>query len=812
MSTLRHDVRSAWRLLLKNPSFTLIAILTLGLGIGLNTAVFSVIDALLLRSLPGARASEELVQVYRKWPGIEYASFGPVMMYDVRDRSKDVFREMALWNFVSLNLAAEGKTQRVFGTMASTNFFNVLGASALRGRTFVPAENETPGANPIAVLSHSAWMGMFGGDPQMVGRKIIINGSQFEVVGIMPPEFRGPLPIVNPTIWVPLSQIATIDPSNRSALTERNNNFMNVIARLQPGVTVEQAVARLNTVQRQLEADMPDEYRNSSFQVVAQDAAGIHPSLRGAQIGLSAVVMAVVVMLLLIACVNVANLFLARARDRWREMAVRLSLGARRGIIVRQLLTESFLFALVAGCVGVVIATWAMSLLNRVRLPVDVIVSADLQLSVPVLLFTLLATVLTGLLFGLAPALQATRPALIPALKGEAPAADSRSRASRVLVVVQMALSLVLLVSASLFLRNLQVATSVDKGFEGGNVLLAELQPGLQGYNRARSDQFFRTLTDRLKQSPEVQAVAYSQNLPLNLGGSQTGVEIPGYTPAPDEQMSIDYDVVSPEYFAAMGIRLVRGRGFLESDDTTSQRVMVVNQRFAERFWPRQDAIGKMVRARGDDHVIVGVVPTGKYRSLGESPLAFAYYAKAQSRGIDAVLVVRTRSDPTRITPVLRSEVAALDPSLPVANIRTLDSHLGIALMPARLAGGALGVFGLLGLILACVGIYGVTSYSVAQRTREIGIRMAIGAARGKVVGLVMRQGMTLVALGAAIGVVLAFGASRLIRSMLYGGNALDPLTFIAVPLLLSAVAALAIWVPARRAASVDPVRAIRVE
>jgi predicted permease len=309
-----------------------------------------------------------------------------------------------------------------------------------------------------------------------------------------------------------------------------------------------------------------------------------------------------------------------------------------------------------------------------------------------------------------------------------------------------------------------------------------------------------------------VQAVAYSQNLPLNLGGSQTGVEIPGYTPAPDEQMSIDYDVVSPEYFAAMGIRLVRGRGFLESDDTTSQRVMVVNQRFAERFWPRQDAIGKMVRARGDDHVIVGVVPTGKYRSLGESPLAFAYYAKAQSRGIDAVLVVRTRSDPTRITPVLRSEVAALDPSLPVANIRTLDSHLGIALMPARLAGGALGVFGLLGLILACVGIYGVTSYSVAQRTREIGIRMAIGAARGKVVGLVMRQGMTLVALGAAIGVVLAFGASRLIRSMLYGGNALDPLTFIAVPLLLSAVAALAIWVPARRAASVDPVRAIRVE
>lgn len=812
MSTFLHDIRSARRLLTKNPGFTLVAVLTLGLGIGLNTAVFSVIDALLLRPLPGARAPEELVQLYRRWPGIEYASWGPMNARDVRERTKDVFDGVALWNFTPLALAADGRTQRVFGTMVSANFFNVLGATALRGRTFVPSEDDTPGANPYVVLSHATWQGTFGGDPQVIGKSIILNGAPFEVVGIMPEGFRGPLPVINAAMWVPLSQIATVDPSNRTALSTYDNNFMQVIARLRPGVTAEQATARLAAVNAQLVRDMPDEYRNGSFAVVPQSDAGIHPSMRGAQVGLSAVVMAVVVMLLLIACVNVANLFLARARDRWREMAVRLSLGARRAVIIRQLLIESLLFAMVAGAVGVGIAAWAMSFLNRIEIPLDVSFSANLRLSMPVLAFTLLATAVTGVLFGLAPALQATKPALIPALKGEAPAGDSRSRASRTLVVAQMALSMLLLICSGLFLRNLRAATTVDKGFEGGNVLMADLQPELQGYSRARAGQLYQTLVERLSAIPGVVAVSYDENLPLGLSNSQSGVQVPGYTPAPDEQMSIDYDVVSPDYFTAMGIRVVRGRGFTNADDSTSQRVMVVNERFAERFWPGQEAVGKTVRARGADHVIIGVVPTGKYRSLGEAPLAYAYYARQQSRGLDATLQVRTTGDPSLLIPALRAEVAAFDPSLPVSNIRTLDRHLGIALMPARLAGGALGVFGVLGLILASVGIYGVMSYSVAQRTREIGIRMAIGAARGEVVGLVMRQGLRLVGIGAGVGLLLALVATRLIRGMLYGENPLDAATFIGVPLVLGAVAALAILVPARRAAGVDPVRAIRTE
>jgi predicted permease len=812
MSTLRHDLRSARRLLTKNPVFTAVAVLTLGLGIGLNTAVFSVIDALLLRPLPGARASEELVQVYRSWPGIEFASSSPMNFRDVQERAKDVFRDVAAWGYVPLSIAVDGKPQRMFGQMVSANYFNLLGATAIRGRMFVADEDRNPGAHPVVVLSHATWQGMFGGDPQIVGRRVTLNGAPYEVVGVAAPELRSPIAVISPAMWVPLTQLDHVAGTRRGALTTRGNQFMNMIARLEPGVTIEQARLRMAALLPALAAEYPDDYRGSEWRLVAQNSAGIHPTIRNAQVGLSAVVMAVVVLLLLIACVNVANLFLARARDRWREMAVRLSLGARRAVIVRQLLTESLVFAAVAGAAGLLIAWWCMSLLNRIQLPMDVTISANLTLSVPVLLFTIAATVVTGLLFGLAPALQATRPSLIPMLKGEAPAGDSRSRASRALVVAQMALSLLLLVCAGLFLRNLRSATTVDKGFDGGNVLLAEIDLGLQGYDEARSRQFYRNLLERLSALPDVRAASLSSNLPLGLSNSQTGVVIAGYTPSPDEQMAIDHNSISSEYFTAMGIRIVRGRAFTTADDSAAQKVLVVNERFAERFWPGQDAVGKVVRTRGTERVVVGVVPTGKYTSLGEAPKAFMYFPIEQNFDPSTVLQVRTRTDPTALIPILRSEMAALDADLPLSNVRTIDSHLGIALMPARLAGGALAVFGILGLVLASVGIYGVMSYSVAQRTREIGIRMAIGAARGEVVGLVMRQGLTLVAIGGGIGLLAALGASQLLAGLLYGGNPIDPLTFAGVPALLALVAAAAIWIPARRAAAVDPVRAIKSE
>jgi putative ABC transport system permease protein len=813
MSTLLNDLKYARRLLFKNPLFTGIAICTLALGIGLNTAVYSAVDALLLRPLPGVRAPNELVQAYRTWPGdFNYGSNSVPHYRALRDQSADVFSGLAAWSFVSLNLAADGQPERIFGLMVSANYFSVLGVNAERGRTFVADEDVGPGSHPVAVLSHAGWVRVFGGDPSVIGRKVILNGQAYTIVGITPQDFKGIIPVVAPVLFVPLMQIDQVRPGDPGELDNWGNNFMDVIARLKPGVTIGQARDRMKTVVASLREAHPDEYRDSGVNLVLQTEAGIHPTMRGAQVQLSSVVMAVVLILLLIACVNVANLFLARARDRAREMAVRLSLGARRGVIVRQLLTESLVFAFAAAVVGLAVAWWAIGLVNRIQLPMDVDFTADLRLSPAVLLFTLVIAVLTGVLFGLAPALQATRPSLIPALKGEAPVGESRSRISRGLVVAQMALSIILLTAAGLFLRNLKAVTDVDKGFVSDNLLLADIDPGLQGYSRARTEDFYRRLMERLRALPGVRAVGMAEEAQLGLSSSDRGVSIPGYTPRPKENMSINYNTTAPGYLEAAGIRMLAGRDFSARDDSAAARVIIVNQKFADRFWPGQSPIGRTVRLGDRDHTVIGLVPTGKYRRLGEDPTAFMYLAQAQHWLAGMTLHIRTTGNPERIIPSLRSEVAALDATLPLSNVQSMNNHLGIALLPARLTGGVLGVFGILGLILAAVGIYGVMSYSVAQRRREIGIRMAVGAATGMVVSLVMRQGLTLVVVGTAIGLAGAIGAARLIRGILYGGSAVDPVTFVLVPVVLVGVATLAIWIPARRASAVDPVIALRQE
>ena len=812
MTTLLQDLRYAGRLLRKSPLFTGIAVATLALGIGLNTAVFSAIDAMLLRPIPGVRRASEIVQLYRKWPGLDYGSTSVPHYLDVRARSSDVFASVAVWDFVPLNLSTAGRTERIMGEMVSASLFPTLGVTAARGRVFTPDEDSTAGAHPVVVLSHSGWQSVFGGDPQIVGRAIVLNGQRYTIVGVTPPEFRGPIPLVTPVLFVPLMQIAQVMPSAGRRLDDRGNNYLNTIARLRPGVSIERARDRMKAIVTELRELYPEEYKESGILLLSQAEAGIHPRFHGAQVALSTVVMAVVVMLLLIACVNVANLFLARARDRGREMAVRLSVGASRGRLVRQLLTESLVFSLVAGAAGLALGWGVISIVNRVRLPVDIAIDPDLRLNAPVLLFTLGVAIVSGLLFGLVPALQATRASLVPALKGEAAAGGGRSRMSRPLVIAQMALSLILLVCSGLFIRNLRAATSIDKGFDSENLLIAGLDPGLQGYDRARAEEFYRRLLERLKAMPNVRAVALAEQVVLGLGKQDRGIEIPGYSPSPSEKMSIDYNVVSPGYFATMGIRLLRGRDFTERDDASAQGALIVNQRFADRFWPRQDALGKRVRLGGRDHVIVGLVPTGKYHTLGEAPLEFMYVPLTQEWPASLTINVRTAGDPAAFAPRLRVEVAALDPDLPLTDLRTMNAFLGVALFPARIVGAVLGVFGLLGLALAAVGMYGVMSYSVAQRTREIGIRMAIGAARSEVVRMVMEQGMRLVVIGAAIGLAGALGASRLLRGVLYGSSVVDPVAFIAVPLVLIAVAMLAIWIPARRAAGVDPMRALRSE
>jgi predicted permease len=812
MTTLLQDLRYAGRVLRKSPLFTGVAILTLALGIGLNTAVFSAVDSMLLRPLPGVPDASRLVQLFRTWPGYPYGATSPGFYFDMRARSADVFSGIAVWDFAPLNLAAGGRTERIVAQMVSANFFATLGIRAERGRTFTPDEDSKPGAHPIAVLSHAGWQSVFGGDPQIVGRTVLLNGHRYTIVGVAPPAFRGPVSIVVPVLWVPLMQIAEIDPSRERHLEDRNNNYLNVVARLQPGVTIQRAQDRMKAIVNELRELYPNDYKDAGVLLLSQSEAGIHPRFHGTEVALSSVVMAVVVLLLLIACVNVANLFLARARDRGREMAVRLSLGASRGRLVRQLLTESLVFSLLAGAAGLLVGWGVIALVNRIRLPIDFPFDPDLRLNATVLLFTLATALVTGMLFGLVPALQATRPSLVPALKGEAAAGGSRSRMSRPLVVAQVALSLVLLVCSGLFVRNLRAATTLDKGFTSDNLLLAGLDPAMNGYNHARVDEVYRRLLARLREMPGVKAVALAEQVILGLGNSDTGIEVPGYTPAKNESMNVAYNVVTPDYFAALNMKLLRGREFSASDDSSSARVLIVNQRFVDRFMPGQDVVGKRVRVGGEDRTIVGVAATAKYHSLGEAPISYMYFPLSQNWHASLAIHIRTTGDPAAFAPRLRAEVAALDPDLPLSDVRTMSNFLGIALFPARIVGAVLGVFGFLGLVLAAVGVYGVMSYSVSQRTREIGIRMAVGAAREQVVRLVMRQGMQLVVIGTVIGIAGALLAARFLRGILYGSSTIDAVAFTTVPLVLLSVAMLAIWIPARRAASVDPMKALRSE
>ena len=809
-SALRQDFRFAIRMLVKDPFFTAMVVFTLALGIGLNTAVFSVVEGMILRPTPGVRATNELVQLYRAWPGMPYGSNSVPHFLRLQERTQDIFTDAASFAFQTLSITVDGRPVTVFGEMVSANYFSLLGVTAGQGRLFLPDETERD-AHPIAVLSHGSWRTLFGGDSSIVGRTIPVNGQALTIVGVAPSNFRGLTQLIEPVMWVPLAQLAMVSPSTNNPW-ESTNNYMNIVARMKPGITVQQVNDRLSVLSSTLFEELPAQYEDAAITVVPQPDVGIHPTMRGAQVGMSMAVLAVVAILLVIACVNVANLFLARARDRAREMAVRLALGARRAALVRQLLVESLVFAFVSAAVGLLIATWAISLLNSITLPISIPVRPELSLSPTVLAFALAVSVATGVLFGLIPALQATRPSLIPALKGEAPAGGSRSRMSRGLVVAQMALSIVLLVSAGLFLDNLRSATTLDKGFDGDQLFMADIDPSLNGYTRARTVEYFRQLMERVERDPQVASAALITDAPLGLSSSDRDVDVPGYVPAEGERMSIYYVSSTPGYFATMGIPLSRGRDFTNQDDSAAVRVVIVNQQFADRFWPGEEPLGKTVRTRNADHTVVGVVPTGKYRRIGEEPTAHMWFPHAQAFQPAMTIVVRTKGDPGLATGTVQREAQAIDANLPVNNVRTMDRHLGIALMPARLTGMALGLFGALGLLLAAVGMYGVMAFSVSQRTREIGIRMATGADASDVIALVMRQGLTLVIVGTVVGLLASLAAARALASVLYGGGAFDALTFVGVPLLLISVAALATFVPARRAARVDPAVTLRAE
>ncbi len=823
MQKLWQDLRYGARMLLKNPGFTLIAVITLALGIGANSVIFSLVNALLLRPLPVDKP-ESLVAVYTSdFSSTQFGASSYPDYIDFRDRNQ-VFSGMVAYTTTPFSLNIDGTNERAFGEIVSGNYFSTLGVTPALGRGFLPEEDRTPGERPVALISHKLWQNRFGGDPGVVGRVVKLNGHPFTIVGVAPEKYSGLLRGIAVDLWVPAMMMKQALPGSDNLVARGSRSFI-VMGRLKPGATLDQAQTNFRAIAEQLFKEWPQQWENIRkesrvISLVPESEARVMPDFRTPLVIFMAMLMTVVGLVLLIACANVANLLLARATARRKEIAIRLSLGAGRGRLIRQLITESVMLASLGGIAGLLLAGWGADLLMAFKPPVQVPIEIDLRADWRVLGFTFGLSLLTGVIFGLAPALAVTRPDLVASLKDESGAGSGRGRLRGALVIAQVSLSLMLLICSGLFIRSLRNAGSVDPGFDADNLLLMSMDLKLQGYTESAGRNFTAQLLDRVRALPGVEAASLAEYLPLGLDGSRRGVTIEGYIAQPGESTEVGSAAVAPGYMETLRIPLLRGRAFTEQDREGTPGVVMINEAFARRYWSGQDPIGKriqmgMARSGPNDSPyleVVGVVKDGKYSTLGEEATPFFYLNLAQRYQSSPTLLLRARGNPLDALPAVRNEIAALDKNLPLYDVKTMRQHLALALLPARLAGSVLGVFGLVALILAAAGIYGVMAYSVAQRTREIGVRMALGANTGAVLKLVLRQGMTLTLIGVAIGLSASLALTRLMKSLLFGVSATDPLTFIVLALLLALVALTACYIPARRAAKVDPIAALRCD
>jgi predicted permease len=816
METLWQDVRFGFRILFKSPAFTLVAALSLALGIGANTAVFSIINDSLLKPLP-VEEPGRLVSVFTtdvKNPG--NLSTSHLNYVDYRDQNQ-VFSGLLAYTFAQLSLTKEETTEPVFGLVVSGNYFDVLGVKAALGRTFMPDEDQTPGAHPVVALSHGLWQRSFGGDTNLVGKTISLNRHDFTVVGIVPEGFTGTNLGPGPDLWVPMMMHDQVQPGF-DWYNERRGLFLNLIGRLKPGVSVEQAQSSLKIFAGQLAQDYPRDNEGRSAKIVPLLQARIDPDGSGQLMLASGMMMAVVALVLLIACANIANLLLARASARRKEIAVRLALGAGRRRLIRQLLTESLVLSLIGGVVGFLVAFWARDLLRSFD-PVGGGPNAPpvAALNFRVLGFTLLISLLSGVIFGLAPALQASKPDLVLTLKGETSAAARRAfgfNLRKALVVIQVALSLVSLISAGLFVRSLRNAQAINPGFITDNILLAGFNLGREGMAKPQGVNFQRQLVERTAALPGAQAVTIASGRPFG-GGIMRSVFLEGQAPTPNGRgVLVQLNNVGLRFFETLGIPLLQGRDFSEQDGEGAPQVVIINETMARRFWPNQGAIGKRFKFFGDEFYreVVGVARDTKYNSLTEANTPFIYVPLLQNYSDAGALHVRATGDAAQISAAVRGVAKELAPNLPLLNVQTLSDRIDQSLNGQRSQTRLLAFFGLLALLLSSIGIYGVMAYSVAQRTREIGIRMALGARSQNVLSLVVRQGMALVMGGVALGLIAAFAVTRLIGSLLFRITAADPVTFVIASLLLVGVGALAGYLPARRATKVDPLIALRHE
>lgn len=805
------DLRLALRQLARSPGFTFAAVASLALGLGATATVLCWLNHLVNRPLSGVADQQELAMLVSNQGG------GNVSVPDLDDfvAQGGVFAGALVAMPTPASLAVGRQAEWVNAEIISAHAFDLLGVKPVLGRAFLPGEDRKAGASPVLIISERLWRRRFGGAASVIGRTVELNRHAFTIVGVAPASFLGTVPPRITDAWAPASMIWEVRNQGTGFLTQRSWRGWLNLARLRPGVSVAQAQAAVDALGARLATAYPNTNRDVRHRVVPLSgcpwsaAAVVGPVLR--------LLLVVCGGVLLIVAANVASLLLARAVGRRKEIAIRLSAGASRARLIRQLLTESVLLALLGGLGGLVLASWAIDLLPLLLVEPSPDLALQFSLDGRIAALTLVLALVTGVAFGLLPAWQASQTDLNEVLKEcSRGTAGSRSaqRARRLLVVGEIALALVLLIGAGLCLRGLAGARRVDFGFKPDHVLLGEMRIGMNGYTQETGPKFYRQLRERLAALPSVEEAALASWIPLGLSGCKgTGVQVAGYVRPPNENATYEFAIVSPRYFAAMRIPLVAGRDFTDRDDTSAPPVAIVNEAFAQRFWPGQDPLGRKFRSGGAEFTIVGLARTGKYNRLNEPPSCFFYVP--YQRGVpdlDLGLCVRTRGDPLAAVPAIRQAVAAVDPGVDVLGFKPLATHVEAVFFAQWVASLLLTLLGGIALALAALGVYAVMAFAVNQRTQEFGVRMALGASVGQVLWLVVRQGLALTGAGVAAGVVLAFGLTHLLASFLYGTSPFDPVTFAAVAAVLGLVALLASCLPAWRATRVNPMEALRAE
>lgn len=809
MGTLLKDLRYGVRTLVRTPGFTLVAVLSLALGIGVNTTVFSLLDAIVLRSM-AVQNPDQIVEIAtREAAGEPHTDFSYPLYAGLRD-GNEALAGMVAYADTNFGLSAGDQTERIRGEFVSSNYFSVLGVQPTIGSGFA-ADDERAGAPRVAVISEALWSRLLGRQASVLQKTITLNGRTFAVIGVAPKNFSGLLRGMKTDVWITLPHNADFE-GRPDLLTSQDISWLSLAGRLKQGTTIQQAQSQLTSLLPGVSQEARDA---GNWNAVLTNAAGGNGAYVAELSRPLRLLFLAVILILAIACANVASLLLARAKTRGKQIGIRLALGATRRRIVQQLLTESLLLSLAGGALGLLLAFWTSELASNLRTRVAGPLMLDVAPNGRVLLFTLAVSVGTVLLFGVAPALRTSRVDLVPALKdgtSSTPVFRRGPSLHSLLVVTQVTLSLILLAGAGLFLRSLWNLQSIDKGFSGDNVLAMSLNMELQGYDDERGANFYNSALENVSSVPGAQSVSLASSLPVSAGGRRLERPPNATKPAIDERVAIDIVSVAPRFFETTGLSLIAGRDFQASDSAKATKVTIVNETMARKFWPGTTPLGRSFYDGDTTFEVVGVARDTKYRNLRESPRTTLYQPLAQSYRPSMNLIVRTTSDPARIFPLVQARLRTLEPSLAVFNVTTLAEHVGQSLYVERMESTLLAFFGLLALTLTAVGIYGVVSYSVTQRTREVGIRMALGAQKKDVLKMVLFKGVVLVSWGTAFGLIGCYWLSRTVASQLYGVSVYDPATLTTVAALLIGVALLSAYVPARRATKVDPLVALRYE